>query len=88
MNWVPYVRENKTFKREYNNKHDRFIVTGKTLLKGHIAPISVVPRELSQQTWYVIQEGAHFEATAHNTKVRLSPLVQGGHEIPIRIKVV
>ena len=90
VNWVPYVAYNIIFKREYNNKRNRFAVAYKTLLKGGIAPITVthVPRELSRHTWYVIQEGAQFEATVHNTKARNSPLVQGGLEIPIRVKVV
>ena len=34
VNWVPYVGQNIIFKREYNNKHDRFAVAGKTLLKA------------------------------------------------------
>ena len=76
--------------REYNNKHDRFAVAGKTLLKGRIAPITVghIPRELSRHTWYAIQERGQFEATVHNMKARPSPLVQGGLEILTRVKVV
>ena len=52
VNWVPYVEQNVIFKCECNNKHDRFAVAGKTLLKGHIAPITVGhdPREFSQRT--------------------------------------
>ena len=67
------------FKREYNSKHDRFAVAGKTLLKDCIEPITVlhVLRELSQHTWYAIQEGAQFEATIHNAKARPSPLLEG-----------
>ena len=76
--------------REYNNKHDRFPVSGKTLLKGRIAPITVghIPRELSPHTLYAIKEGAQLEATVHNTKARPSPLVQSGLEISVRVKVV
>ena len=75
VNWVPYVGQNILFKREYNNKHDRIDVAGKTLLKGRIAPITFghVLRELSRHTWYTwyaVQEGAQFEATVHNTKAR------------------
>ena len=32
--------------------------------------------------------GAQFEVTVHNTKARPSPLVQGGFETLIRVKVV
>ena len=82
MNWDPYVGQNIIFKREYNNKHGRFAVAGNTTLKRYIAPITVVhvPREHSRHTWYATQEGAQFEATVHNAKVRPSPLVQGGLE--------
>ena len=67
-----------------------FSVAGKTLLKGRIAPITVghIPRKLSRHTWYAIEEGAQFEATVHNTKARLSSLVQGELEIAIRVNVV
>ena len=90
VNWVPYKGQNIIFKREYNNKHDRFAVAGRTPLKGHIGPITVghVPRELSRYTWFAIQEGAKFEATVEDTKSRPSPLVQGGLEIRIKVKVV
>ena len=45
---VPYVEQNIIFKREYN-KHDRFAVASKTVLKGRIAPLTVrhAPREIS-----------------------------------------
>ena len=50
VNWVPYVGQNIILKREYNIKHDRFAVAGKTILKGRTAPITVGhgPRELSR----------------------------------------
>ena len=90
MNWVPYKGQNISFKHEHNNKHNRFAVAGKTLLESRIGSITVghVPRELSRYTWYAIQEGAKFEATVHDTKARPSPLVQGGLEIQIKVKVV
>ena len=90
VNWVPYVGENIIFICEYTNKHDRFPVAGKTLLKGRIVPITVghIPRELSRHTLYAIKEGAQLEATVHNTKARPSPLVQSGLEISVRVKVV
>ena len=48
-----YVGQNIIFKREYNNKHDRFAVAGEILLKGRSASITVrhVPRELSRHTF-------------------------------------
>ena len=55
-----------------------------------MAPITNghVPREPSRQTWFDIKEWAYFEAMVRNTKSRPSPLVQGGLEILIRVKVV
>ena len=90
VNWVPYVEQNIVFKGEYNNKHDRSAVAKKTLVKDRMAPITNghVPREPSRQTWFEIKEWAYFEAMVRNTKSRPSPLVQGGLEILIRIKVV
>ena len=89
VDWVPYVGQNIIFKCKYNNKHDRFVVAGKTVLKGRIAPITIehVSRELSRHTWYAIRERAQFEATVHNTKARPFPVVQDGLEIPIKVKV-
>ena len=90
VNWVPYVGQNIIFKREYNIKHDRFAVSDKTLLEGRIVSITFghVPGGLSRHTWYAIQEGAPFKATVPDIKARPSPLIQGGLEIPIRVKVV
>ena len=65
VNWVPYVGQIIIFKREYNNKHDRFAVAGKTLFKGRIASFTVeyVPRK----------QVAQFEATVDNKKTDLLP---------------
>ena len=50
--------------------YDRFVVAGKTLLKGRIVVVTVVdfPRELSRYTWYAVLEGAKFEATVYDIK--------------------
>ena len=89
MNWDPYVEQNIIFKREYENKDDRFAVAGENL-PGRIVPITAghAPRELSRHTWYTMQDGTQFEATFHNKKAGPSPLVQGELEIPRRVKFV
>ena len=48
-----------TLKREHDNRHDKFAIAGKTMLKGKIGLVFVghIPRELSRYTWYAIQEG-------------------------------
>ena len=50
--------------------YDRFVVAGKTLLKGRIVVVTVgdFPRELSRCTWYAVLEGAKFEATVYDIK--------------------
>ena len=89
VNWKPCKGQKVTFNREYKNPYDKFAVSGKTLLKGKVGLIIVghVPRELSRYIWYAIQEGAKFEAEVHDVKPRLSPLEQGGLEIPIKVLV-
>ena len=74
------------FKREHNNPHDKFAVSGKVTMKGKIGLIVVghVPRELSRYTWYAIQEWARFVAEVYNEKAMASPLVQGGLEMQSR----
>ena len=48
----------------------------------------VIFQELSRYTWHdAIQEGAKFEDVVHEAKPKLSPLVQGGLEIPIKVTV-
>ena len=52
--WRPYVGQKLTFMREHDNRHDKFAVAGKIMLKGKIGLIIVghIPRELSRYTWY------------------------------------
>ena len=75
--------------RKHDNRHDKFAVAGKTMLKGKIGLIMVghIPREISRYTWYAIQEGARFDAVLQEAKPKLSPLVQGGLEIPIKVTI-
>ena len=89
VNWKPCKGQKVTFKREHKNPYDKFAVAGKTLLKGKVGLIIVghVPRELSRYIWYAIQEGAKFEVEVHKAKPKLSPLEQGGLEIPIKVLV-
>ena len=46
-----------------------------------------MPRELSRFIWYVIERGARITATLVFTQAKDSPLVQGGLEIPVIVKV-
>ena len=90
LNWKPHIRQKISFKLEHNKNYDKFAVADKTLLKARIVAVTVghVPRELSRQTWYAIQKGAKFQATVYDTKAKPLPLIQGGLEIPIKVKII
>ena len=53
VNWNPCIEQKIFFKREFDNKHDRFAVCSKAMLPGKIAPVVVgyVPKELSRHIW-------------------------------------
>ena len=90
VNYKPHIGQKISFKREHNNNYDKFAVARKTLLKGIIGAVTVrhIPRELSRHTWYVIQEGANFQATVYDTKGKPSLLIQVGLEIPIKVTII
>ena len=77
VNWKPNIGQKIFFKRKHNNNYDNFAVTSKTLLKGRIRAVTVghIPRELSRHTVY-------------DTKAKPSCLIQGGLEIPIKVKII
>ena len=56
--------------------------TNRAVTVGHI------PKELSRHTWYAIQEEAKFQTTAYDTKAQPSPLMQGGFEILMKVRVI
>lgn len=87
--WKPSLNQVINFKQERNNLYDRFAVAGMTKLPGTLAASIVghIPRELSRFIWYAIEKGARISASVISTKAKLSPLVQGGLEIPVVVKV-
>ena len=60
--WEPYLQEKITSKREHDNVHDRFAVSGLPTLRGRLAPVVAGhnPRELSRYVWYALEKGAMF----------------------------
>ena len=52
-----------------------------------IAIVGHMPRELRRFIWYAIERGAQITATLVSTQAKDSPLVQGGLEIPVIVKV-
>ena len=87
--WTPKMGEKISFRREFDNKHDRFAVSAKSSLPGRIAPVTVghVPREISRYIWYALQKGALISEVIDASPKR-SPLLQGGLEVPIQMLVV
>ena len=90
LNWKPHIEQKISFKHKHNNNYDKFAVAGKTNLKGQVGAVTVghIARELSQHTWYAIQEEAKFQATVYDMKGKSSPLIQNGFEIPIKVKII
>ena len=76
VNWKPHIGRKTSFKREHNNNYNKFAVAGKTLLIEWIGAVTVVI------------EGQKFQATVYDTKTKPSSLIQGGLEIPIKVKII
>lgn len=74
--WKPYLQEKITFKREHDNVHDRFAVSGLATLRGRLAPVVVghIPRELSRYVWYALEKGAKFTGEVLTAKAKRSHL--------------
>ena len=64
-------------------------MAGKKTFPGTLAPsiIGHLPKEISRYTQYIIEHGAQVCAFAISTTHRVSPLIQGGLEIPIRVEI-
>ena len=87
--WKPSLNQFINFKQERNNRYVRFAVAGMTKLPGTLAASIVghMPCELSSFIWYAIETGARITATFVSTQAKDSPLVQGGLEILVIVKV-
>ena len=87
--WKPSLNQFINFKQETYNRYDRFAVAGMAKLPGTLAASIVghMPRELSRFIWYAIERGARITATLVSTQTKDSPLVQGGLEIRVIVKV-
>ena len=85
----PFLKQQLTFKQEKDNKHDRFAVAWQTILPGTIFPSTAVhiPIELSRYVWHALQREAVIKGEVTAINYNLSPLVQGGLEIPIAVTV-
>ena len=75
--------------QEHENIHDEHAITGYTRLPGtaRTTVVGHIPRELSRYIWFAIELGAVVTGKVKSARYRLSPLLQGGLEIPVFIKV-
>ena len=85
----PYIEQEISFKRELNNTCDKCAICGKAILPGQIAPVVIghVTKELSSHIWFTIQKGVKPSAFLENAKAQSSPLLQGGLEVLINMKI-
>ena len=80
----------KDFDCSRKEKYDINAMAGKkTVPGGTLAPsiIGHLPKEISRYTQYIIEHGAQVCAFVISTTHRISPLIQGGLEIPIRVEI-
>ena len=88
-NWKPVISQDVRFRREENNEKDRFAVGGFVRIPGRPGRVLVghIPRELSRYVWHALFLGCQFNASVANTHYKPSPLIQGGLEIELTVKV-
>ena len=77
------------FRQEQENIHDNFAVTGYATLPGiaRMCAVGHMPRELSRHNWFARDLGVRVIGKVISEQFRPSPLLQGGLEIPVEIKV-
>ena len=87
--WKPRIGERISIVHEKRNIHDINAMAGKKTLPGTLAPTTIehLPKEISRYTRYIIEHGAQVCAFVISTTHRVSPLIQGGLEIPIRVEI-
>ena len=82
--WEPYLEEILLCYQEIGNDFDFFSIktcTGDDVTVGHL------PREISQPTKFLIDQGAVVKSKITSSHYRRSPLLQGGLEIQCIISV-
>ena len=83
--WNPTPQEELFCHHEEENAFDVFAIKTRTnkdgVIRGHL------PREISRVTKFLLDRGARMTAILTSVNYRRSPLVQGGLEIPCRVKI-
>ena len=86
MSWKPEEGEILECLTEENNPHDVFSIK---VCKSNNIQIVVghIPMEISWITKFIPQKGARVQAAVTRKHYRLSPLIQGGLEVPCLVTV-
>ena len=81
--WAPSIGDELPCEHEANNAFDIFAikVMDESVTVGHL------PLEISRITKYIIARGATVTAIITSDQYRRSPLVQGGLEVPCKIRI-
>ena len=87
--WTPILHETLLVRHEHDNAYDRYAIACLKKLPGRLSEsiIGHLPKEIARFTYYIMLRGARLSAKVVDTQHRRSPLVQGGLEIPIEVKV-
>ena len=81
--WFPVEEEELLCYHEIGNIFDIFAI--KTVSKD-CRVVGHLPREISRPTKFLLDRGAVVTATISDNKYRRSPLLQGGLEIPCKVR--
>ena len=83
--WQPQTEQKLVCSQEKDNPYDFFAIKVAIIESGTM--VGHLPMENSRVTKYILDRGARVYAILTSTNYCVSPLVQGGLEIPCRIEV-
>jgi len=84
--WQPSLEDELFATHEEGNSYDFFAI--KICLKNTGITVGHLPMEISRSTKFLLDKGAAIYIELASTNYCVSPLVQGGLEIPCRVKVL
>lgn len=83
--WQPQPEQRLVCSHEKNNPYDFFAI--KVTVPESGTTVGHLPMENSRVTKYILDRGARVYAVLTSTNYCVSPLVQGGLEIPCRVEI-
>ena len=84
--WQPVADETLQCDHEENNPYDFFAIK-LCSARENGSIVGHLPMEISRATKFLLDRGATVTATLTSTYYRISPLVQGGLEIPCKVEI-